>query len=166
MRGRKLVIAWEEDEPTLKQLYRSEPDAELRTRWHALWLLRQGTPTTQTAELVGVHLRTVRTWLRWYRHGGVAAIRQHRHGGRQGKPAFLTKEQEQQLYHHTTQGRIMTVAQALTWVQQQFGVPYTYGGMRALLKRLRITNKVPRPLAEKGSLEAQEAWKKGGLPPR
>ncbi len=126
MCGRKLIIDWQEDEATLLQLYRSEPVAELRTRWHTLWLLRQGHPPKDAAALVGVHLRTVRTWLAWYRQGGVVAMRQHRHGGRQGKPAFLTPEQEQQLHAEMAQGTITTIGQAVTWVQQQFGVTYTY----------------------------------------
>ncbi len=162
MRGRKLMIDWQEDEATLLQLYRSEPVAEVRTRLHALWLVRQGHPPTHTAALVGVHLRTVRTWLSWYRQGGVDAIRHHRHGGRQGKQAFLTKAQEQQLCDQTAQGTVTTVGQAVAWVQQQFSVTYTYWGMRSLLQRLQISRKVPRPLAERADPAAQEAWKKGG----
>ncbi len=55
MRGRRLVIDWQEDELTLWQRYRAEPVPELRTRWQALWLLRQGRSVTETAALVGVH---------------------------------------------------------------------------------------------------------------
>jgi len=68
--ARKLGIAWQDDADTLFHLYRDETDPELRTRFHALWLLRQGQTPTAAAHLVGVHLRTVRTWLRWYREGG------------------------------------------------------------------------------------------------
>ncbi len=37
MRGRRLRIDWQDDELTLWQRYRSEPDPEVRTRWQALW---------------------------------------------------------------------------------------------------------------------------------
>lgn len=165
MRGRKLVIDWQEDEATLYRLYKGESEVELRTRWHALWLLRQGHSAKETAGLVGVNVRTLCDWVRWYREGGIAAVRQHRHGGRQGRKAFLTPEQCEQLKAQTAQGTFTTIGEAVAWVQKQFGVTYTYWGMRSLFQRLKITKKVPRPLAAKASPEVQEAWKKGGLPP-
>ena len=36
MRGRRLVIDWQEDERTLWQRYRTEPVPELNWLWHAL----------------------------------------------------------------------------------------------------------------------------------
>ena len=86
---------------------------------------------------------------------------QHRQGGRQGRPAYLTAEQQARLHEETTRGTIRTVGEAVRWVEQQFGVTYTEWGMRSLLHRLKISRKVPRPLAANADLEAQEAWKKG-----
>ncbi len=161
MRGRRLRIEWQDDEVTLWQRYRREPDPEVRTRWHALWLLRQGRSATETAALVGVHRCSVQRWLRWYRQGGLAAVAQPRQGGRQGRAAYLTAEQQARLKAETAQGSIRTVGEAVRWVEQQFGVTYTEWGMRSLLHRLKISPKVPRPLAANADLEAQEAWKKG-----
>jgi transposase len=161
MRGRRLVIDWQEDEVTLWQRYRSEPDPEVRTRWHALWLLRQGHSATETAALVGVHRRSVQRWLSWYRQGGLAAVAQHRQGGRQGRTAYLTAAQQARLEEETARGTIRTVGEAVRWVEQQCGVAYTAWGMRSLLHRLEIRKKVPRPLAAKADLDAQEAWKRG-----
>ena len=161
MRGRRLVIDWQEDAGTLWQRYRSEPHPELRTRWHALWLLRQGRSVTATAALVGVHRCSVQRWLAWYRQGGLAAVAQHRQGGRQGRTPYLTAEQQAHLRAETVQGTIRTVGEAVRWVAQQCGVTYTVWGMRSLLHRLQIRKKVPRPLAAKADLDAQEAWKRG-----
>ena len=55
MRGRPLLIAWQEEATTLRQAYRRERDPELRPRLQALWLLRAGHPLRQVAEVVGVH---------------------------------------------------------------------------------------------------------------
>src|SRR5215211_1247402 len=96
--------------------YRNEPDAEVRTRWHALWLLRQGRSATETAALVGVHRGSVQRWLAWYRQGGLAAVAQHRQGGRQGRTAYLTAAQQAQLTAETAQGTIRTVGAAARWV--------------------------------------------------
>ncbi|MFO3797896.1 MAG: helix-turn-helix domain-containing protein [Anaerolineales bacterium] len=156
MRGRRLIIEWQQDEATLYQLYRTEAEAELRTRWHALWLLRQGRSVRETAQVVGVHPRTVREWLRWYREGGVDAIRQHRQGNHQGRKPFLTAEQCAQLVEQAGQGAFMSIKAAQAWVKERFGMDYTYWGMRSLFVRLKLKEKVPRPLAAKASLQAQE----------
>ncbi len=161
MRGRRLRVDWQDDEATLRQRYRREADAELRPRWHVLWLLRQGRSATEAAALVGVHRRSVQRWLAWYRQGGLAAVAAHRQGGRQGRRAYLTAAQQAHLTAETAQGTIRTAGEAVRWVEQQFGVRYTEWGMRALLKRLAIGKKVPRPLAAQADLAAQEAWKRG-----
>ncbi len=161
MSVKKLNIEWQEDETTLFRLYRAEPEAELRTRWHVLWLVRQGHSARQAARLVGVHLRTLRRWLAWYRQGGIAGLRGHRIGNWRGRTAYLTPEQEAELVAEAAKGTIPTVAVAMAWVKGHFGVSYTYWGMRSVFQRLKLKKKVPRPLAKKASLEAQEAWKKG-----
>ena len=161
MRGRRLRIAWQEDEVTLWQRCRSELAPDVRTRWHARWLLRQGRSVTETAALVGVHRRSVQRWLRWYRQGGLAAVAQHRQGGRQGRTAYLPAEQQAHLTAETARGTIRTVGEAVRWVEQQCGVAYTAGGLRSLLQRLKIGKQVPRPLAAQADLERHEAWERG-----
>lgn len=64
------MIEGHEDEATLNRHDRDEPDPELRTRYHARWLVRHGRPTTEVAAVGGVHVRSVRRWRRWYRQGG------------------------------------------------------------------------------------------------
>ena len=75
----------------------------------------------------------------------------------------MTAEQQAHLTAETARGTIRTVGEAVRWVEQQFGVDYTAWGMRSVLQRLKIGKKVPRPLAAKADLEAQEAWKSNGL---
>ena len=161
MRGRRLRIAWQEDEGTLWQRYRGEPDPELRTRWHALWLLRQGRSATAAAALVGVHRGSVQRWLAWYRQGGLADVARHRQGGRQGRAPYLTPQQHARLEAEAAAGTLRTVGAAVRWAERECGVRYTYWGMRTLLHRLQIGPQVPRPLAAKADLDAQEAWTRG-----
>jgi hypothetical protein len=76
MAGKRVEIVWAaEDTPeTLGERYRRQEDGEVRTRLHALWLLRRGWGMPQVAEIVGVHYRTVQRWVGWYRHGGVGEV--------------------------------------------------------------------------------------------
>ncbi len=71
MTGRPFRVDWRaEDTPdALKTAYLSEHDGRLRTRLHGLWLLRTGRRLGDVASIVGVHYRTVETWVGWYREG-------------------------------------------------------------------------------------------------
>jgi transposase len=161
-RGRPLVIDWraEDDEGALKAAYQQERRADVRPRLHALWLLRAGRPVRAVAAVLGVHERTVQRWLSWYRDGGLPAVRAHRQAGK-GQPSFLTADQQQQLWEQAARGAFRTAADAQRWVAAQFGVRYRPGGMYALLGRLRIHPKVPRPVNPKADQVACATWKKG-----
>jgi transposase len=160
-RGRPLVIVWQDEADALYARYRQETKPDLRPRWHGLWLLRTGHTVRATAAVLGVHERSVQHWVAWYRAGGLAAVAAHRKAGK-GSRARLTGEQQAALLAEAAIGHFRTAAEAVTWVQERFGVVYTVSGMHQLLRRLRCTPKVPRPLAEKADPVAQEAWKKGG----
>ncbi len=161
--ARKIAMVWavEDTAAALHAQYRAEPVAEVRTRLHALWLLRQGEGPTVVAAVVGVSRNAVQTWLRWYREGGLAAVRSHRRGG-PGKPSYLTPEQEQQLVAEAATGVFATAAAVRDWIEARFGVVYTVGSLYTLLPRLGIRLKTPRPLHTQADPQVQEAWKKGG----
>jgi len=61
MQGRPLIIAWRDRDnaATLRQAYRHEREAEVRTRLHALWLLCEGERLHPVTSIVGVHYVTV-----------------------------------------------------------------------------------------------------------
>jgi transposase len=153
--------AAEDTVEALQGRYRRERRVDVRPRLHGLWLVRQGQTTRQVAQVLGVHERTVQRWLAWYRAGGLAAV-ERRHAGSQGAPSFLTAEQRASLADEVATGRFRTAAEIRQWVQQQWGVQYTEGGMYALLGRLRCAPKVPRPVHEQTDHLAQARWKKGG----
>jgi transposase len=156
------VITWQDEAPTLYAHYHRETKPDLRPRWHALWLLRTGHTVRETAAVLGVHERSVQHWVAWYRAGGLEAVAAHRKAG-QGSRARLNAAQQAAVVAEAATGRFRTAAQGVAWVQDRFGVDYTVSGMHQLLRRLRCAPKVPRPLAEKADLAAQEAWKKGGV---
>lgn len=161
MRGRRLLINWQDDADSLGRAYRQEENAELRTRLHALWLLRQGHSLRESAELVGVHYVTLQQWIAWYRAGGLTEVRRHRRGGRQGRASHLSAQQQQQLCAEAATGRFRTAHQIRAWLAEQFDVHYSPDGIYSLLARLKLSPKVPRPRAARASDEAQAAWKRG-----
>lgn len=166
-RGRRLEIAWHEEdsEAALRAAYRAEQRADVRSRLHALWLLRGGSRTLgDVAALVGADYRTVQDWVRWYRQGGIAEVRGHRMGGH-GRDPYLTPAEQEEVAREVATGRFRTVAAVRAWIDATYSVTYSRGGAESLLARLDCAPKVPRPLHEKADLAAQEAWKKGGSVP-
>ena len=166
-RGRPFVVAWQEGDTVeaLHAAYRTERDAALQPRLHALWLLRTGTRQVgEVATVLGVNYRTVQRWVAWYRQGGLAEVRAHHLGG-PGMAAWLTPAQQEQVAAEVATGRFRNATAIRTWVAETFGMPYTEGGMYSLLERLECGPKVPRPVHEKADQAAQAAWKKGGSAP-
>jgi transposase len=160
--ARPFQIDWQEDEPTLYELYKQAKAYQNRSRLQALWLLRQGQPMSQVAEIVGVHYRTVQEWVAWYRQGGVTEVLGHWHGGHGGQARWLTSDQEAELKAKAAAGEIRTIQEGVEWVKQSYAVEYSYWGMRWVFDRLALRPKVPRPRSPQASVQQQEAWKKGG----
>jgi transposase len=162
--GRPLRIDWQDDVAGLATAYRAERDREVRPRLQALWLLRQGRSLRDSAAVVGVHYRTLQTWLGWYRLGGLAAVRAHHQAGK-GRTAYLTAAQQAQLVDQAASGAFFTAKDVQQWLAQTFGVQYRLKGVYRLLARLGCHPKRPRPYNPRSSEAEQAAWKKGGLPP-
>ena len=163
MRGRRFEVTWREEDTTeaLKAAYQGERDPQLRTRLHGLWLLRTGWRFPSVSAAVGVHYRTVQTWVGWYRKGGVAEVVSHRMGGK-GQEPFLTDEAQEQVAQEVGTGRFRTAGEIGDWIAEQYGVTYKIGGVYSLMHRLRCAPKVPRPVHAKTDQEQQASWKKGG----
>ena len=163
MRGRPFEVAWRAEDTTeaLKTAYRRERDIELRTRLHGLWLLRSGRRLSSVAATVGVHYRTVQTWVAWYREGGVPNVFSHKMGGK-GQEPFLTNEVQVEVAEEVGTGRFRTAGEIRDWIAEQYGVTYKIGSIYSLMHRLRCAPKVPRPVHAKADQEQQASWKKGG----
>jgi transposase len=156
-------VEWNEEESEFKRRYREEKDAEVRPRLQALWLLRSGRDPSAASSIVGVHERTVWTWISWYRQGGIEEVARHHNGGRQGKESYLNDDQRDRLLEEASQRGFRTIGAAVEWAGQEFGVAYTYWGMRSLFQRMKLKKKAPRPMSCNADAQVQAEWKKGAL---
>lgn len=163
MRGRPFIVEWRVEDTTesLKAAYQKERDIELRTRLHGLWLLRSGMKLSPVAGIVGVHRRTVQTWVDWYRNGGLLSVLSHKKGGK-GQEAFLADDAQQHVAEEVSTGRFRTAEEVRNWIVERYGVTYSKGGMYNLLHRLGCSPKVPRPIHAKANQQQQAEWEKGG----
>ena len=162
MVGRPFQVDWDpEDTPEdLRAAYRAQQDTMLRTRLHALWLLRSGRRMREVSTVLGVHYRTLQRWVSWYRKGGVEEVLSHRMKGL-GQPRFLSPDQERELTEEVASGRFRTGGEIREWIESEYGVSYTPGSVYSLLARLGCSPRVPRGLHEKADVGVQESWKRG-----
>ncbi len=162
MSGAIEPVDWQQGADELHERYRAERNLEARKRLGALWLVRRGESVSAAAQSIGVGRRTLTRWLSWYRRGGLEEVLSRRPGhGALGKECRLSEHQQRELVQRAGDGEFRTYEEARRWVEKEWGVEYRYKGMYAVLARLGVRPKVPRPTAEKADPEAQEAWKRG-----
>lgn len=155
-------IDWLESADDLQARYRAEHDPHVRTRLHALWLLRLGTRTIDAvAAIVGVNPSSVKSWVNWYRTGGLAEVTAHHLGQAGGVVAKISLEDQAILASEAADGTFRSIDEVRVWLKEYCDLDYSYWGTRSLLDRLKIHAKVPRPVNPKTDRAAQEAWKKG-----
>jgi transposase len=114
----------------------AEKDARLYKRLSALLWLDEGRTREEVAGLLGVHVRTIKNWLKLYLQGGLTALCTLSYKGDVGN---LSVTQGQQLKAEVATGRFKCAAEAAAWVEATFGVSFTSAGMRKLLNRLGCT---------------------------
>ena len=162
MIGRPLRIDWQADDTpaALKAAYRAEEVVSVRTRLHALWLIRRGWPIKAAAEAVGVAYRSAQRRVAWDRDGGLAAVVSRRMGGG-GQPRFLSAAQEGTLVEAVGSGRFRTAGEIGAWVESADGVRFKGNRSYRVLDWLGCSPQVPRGRHEQADVSAQKRWKRG-----
>ena len=104
--------------------------------------------------IFGVIILACTTALNTFAAGGEAALLTFNYVGGDG---WLTDDQQQQ-FTTWLDADIRSTAEAISWVEEQFGLSYSDSGMRKLLKRLDYRYKQPSLLPAKADPQAQAAW--------
>lgn len=163
--SRPLDISWcpGDTEESLMQRYKLEKDTSLRTRLHALALLRQGSPVTEVMRILDISRRSICRWVSWYKNGGIEEILAHKQGAGGGRPCLLDAQQQGTLWAEVASGYFRTAGQIREWIAERFDVTYATQSIYGLLRHLGCVSKVPRPRHEKADVQAQKHWKGEGM---
>ena len=92
----------------------------------------------EAANAVGIHYRTARNWVGWYRTGGLREVVSHKRGGKGGQ-SRLSEEQVSRLSWEMARGRLRTAEDVRNWIAYHYGVKYEMPGIYSLMKRARAT---------------------------
>jgi transposase len=166
--ARRMAIAPHLTIADLEQRYRQAGDPVARSQWQILWLLAGGLPTAEGARVTGYSVRWVQEIARRYR-AGPAAIGDRRHSNPGAAPLLNGEQQEQlraALAGPTPDGGVWTCRQVAAWIGERIGRPVDPARGWEWMRRLGFTPQRPRPRETRADPVAQEAFKKGGSPPR
>lgn len=133
-----------------------------------LWLLAGGVSTAEVAHSTSYSVNWVREIARRYREDGPAGIGDRRHGNPGATPLLEATQQEvlrAALGGPAPDGGLWTGRSVAAWMSAALGRAVSVQRGWEWMRRLGYTPQRPRPHATRADAEAQEAFKKGGLPP-
>jgi transposase len=148
----------------IERRYRGARDPVARSHWQIIWLLRQGTPTSEVARVTGYSVPWVRTVAHRWRDGGPAALGDRRHGNPGASPLLDGAQQarlRQALAGPAPDGGLWTGPKAAAWISADVGRPVHPARGWESVRKLGFTPQRPRPGETRADPDAQAAFKKG-----
>jgi transposase len=153
----------------LEHRYRRADDPVARSQWQIVWLLAGGAATAEVARSTGYSVNWIREIARRYREEGATGIGDRRHGNPGAAPLLDERQQErlrEALGGPAPDGGLWTCRSVAAWIGATIGHPVDPTRGWEWMRRLGFTPQRPRPRETRADPEAQEAFKKGGSPPR
>lgn len=149
----------------LDQRYRQARDPVTRTHWQVVWLVAQGRPAADVAQVVGYTANWVREIVRRYNAAGPTGLTDRRQHNR-GRPPLLTAALREELAAAldgpAPDGGVWTCHQVAAWMTDRLGRPVADVRGWEALRALGLSLQRPRPRATAADPDAQDAFKKGG----
>jgi len=135
----------EEDIIELKKLQKTIKHRRFVPRIQMLILLKENPKMTlkEVATILNYGYKTVKTWWRNYKEGGLEKLLEWKVEGFKGR---LKDEQVKKIEEEVNNREFRTQKEIADWIEKEFGVKYTQQGISRLLKKLKIKKKVGRPV--------------------
>ena len=138
----------------LQRRYKQAAERRVSERIHAILLLDSGRNRPEVADILQVHPKTIRRWVRIFVDQGMDALCTLDY---KGQDELLSPEQFAQLKVWLDDG-LHSCAEICAWVHEQFGYDYSDSGMIKLLKRHDYRYKKPAQVPAKADPVEQAAW--------
>ena len=148
----------------LQTLYRTEKNARLARRIHAVYLAAKGLSCSQIITITGAARRTIQQWVRKYNKQGIDGLKDK---PRPGQPTKLHRNAELRFCKRIEAAptkkdgvSVLNGPAIRRILEREFGVLYSMQGLYDLLHRLGYSCLCPRPQHEKADPQLQEQFKK------
>jgi transposase len=158
----------------LERRYRRAGEGTERSHWHIIWLLAQGHPAYEVAQMTGYSAYWIGQVARRFNEEGAAGLVDHRkapHWGPHPQPrALLTtpdqlEELRSVLSGPAPQGDVWNSRTVAAWLSARAGRPVSQDAALHYLHLLNFTPQAPRPRHSKAaSPEQRAAFKKSWRP--
>lgn len=137
-----------------------EQNARLRLRVQLLRLLksREVISIKEASRVCGITAKHGYDLWKKYQNEGLSQY--VRLNWKPRRPKLSDEQQSRLLNRASTANGFGSQAEARQYVEDEFAVSYTQGGVSLLFSRLKIRAKVPRPRNKKAVAEEQAAYKK------
>lgn len=147
----------------LRRLEKEQHKAFVRDRIRFLWLLKSGRCSSQieAGDLIGLRSRSSQRLWQQYQKGGLKALLCYPY---QGTTCRLTEEQREKLKAYLGEDQVQFLHEANAYIQQQFNVRYSTGGLHKLFERLKVKKKTGRPTNYRKDEKGAARFKKTSLP--
>lgn len=144
-------------------------DCRMMARCQAVLMLSRGLEFALIADLVGVHVNSVRGWVRKVREHGVAGLDDKPYPGAKPK---LDLEQKEELKRIVSEPPTKAGLDTGVWtgpliqktIKKKFGVTYDVSQVRRILSNLGFSLQYPRVRLSKADSDKQKEWLQNRLP--
>lgn len=152
----------DEEKKKIKKLRKSTRDVRMHVKLLVISLHMDGYSNKQIAKIVALDEHTVGTYIKKYRMDGIDGL-----GSKPitGRPTLLSKLQEDELYitiKEKTPDEVgfgpfknWTAKLACSWVEAEFNVKFSIGGMTDLFHRIGLSNTRPTYVLAKADAKEQ-----------
>ena len=150
----------------IRKLLRTTKDPVMHRKYLVIRLHMKKLTNKHIAEIVDLDRGTVGIYIKTYLALGIEGLVPKKPPGR---PCFLTKEQEQQVYIAISEKtpddvgfegiKNWTAKIACLWVYNEFGVQYQVNGMLDMFHRLKLSYTRPTYVLAKADPKKQEQFK-------
>src|SRR3954471_6749588 len=153
----KPIVLTDEQRKEIERRRRQTLDRRIYQRLTAVLAVASGKSREEVAELLGVSLSQLGEWLRVFRNEGLDALCTLLY---KGDPGNLTPHQAQRLKGEVARGCFRNSDQIRHWIQKTFGVAYSSGGVKDLLRRVGVSYHKVTGFLWKADIDKQHAFVK------
>ena len=145
----------------LQQRYRRAAHPSEKMHWQVLWLIADGKPTSDVAEMTGYTINWVRELVGRYNRSGPDALLDRRRG-HSGRHRLLSQEQEEALREalgaEAPRGGLWSGPEVARWMSERLDTYVAPQRGWEYMRKVGHTPQVPRPRHGDADPEAQEAF--------